>query len=131
MRVRCCLLNCTRVETEIRLAFSGRDPFYIFCAFFFSAILITCFAQHTARNPSDYITTDTPRKKRHKICQMGLFLLLKVSLKFRFHMPSRRYYIIITIVKSYTGKYHEFVAVRVRSTSNNANSNKRVIFFPV
>ena len=44
--------------------------------------------------------------------------------------------IIITIVRSYTGKYHEFnllpsVLLRVRSTSNNANDNKRVMFFPV
>ena len=43
-----------------------------------------------------------------------------------------RYYISITIVPSYTGKYHEFVAVvllRVRSTSNNAEGDKRVICF--
>ena len=42
------------------------------------------------------------------------------------------YYISITIVPSYTGKYHEFVAVvllRVRSTSNNAEGDKRVICF--
>jgi len=38
----------------------------------------------------------------------------------------------ITIVQSYTGKYHEFVAVvllRVRSTSNNAKGDKQVICF--
>ena len=37
----------------------------------------------------------------------------------------------ITRVQSYTGKYHEFVAVCIVmcSTSNNANGNKRVIFF--
>ena len=43
-----------------------------------------------------------------------------------------QYYISITIVPSYTGKYHEFVAVvllRVRSTSNNAEGDKRVICF--
>ena len=42
-------------------------------------------------------------------------------------------YIIITMVRSYTGKYSLLpsVLLRVRSTSNNANSNKRVIFFPV
>ena len=41
---------------------------------------------------------------------------------------------IITIVRSYTGKYHQFVLsvlLQVRSTSNNANGNKQVIFFPV
>ena len=38
------------------------------------------------------------------------------------------YYKSITIVQSYTGKYHEFVAVCiVMSASNNANGNKRVI----
>ena len=68
VRVRCCLLNCTRVETEIRLAFSGRDPFYIFCAFFFSAIPTHC--QKCIRLHND----GYPEKKRHKICQMGLFL---------------------------------------------------------
>ena len=39
------------------------------------------------------------------------------------------YYISITIVPSYTGKYHEFVAIvllRVRSTSNNAEGDKYV-----
>ena len=36
----------------------------------------------------------------------------------------------ITIVESYTGKYHEFVAVCI-VTSNNANGNKRVMFFPL
>ena len=36
----------------------------------------------------------------------------------------------ITIVQSYTGKYHEFVAICI-VTSNNANSNKRVMFFPL
>ena len=44
------------------------------------------------------------------------------------------YYIIITIVQSYTEKYYitsllPSVLLRVRSMSNNANSNKRVIFF--
>ena len=46
-----------------------------------------------------------------------------------FFAPS---YISITIVPSYTGKYHEFVAVvllRVRSTSNNAEGDKRVVCF--
>ena len=36
----------------------------------------------------------------------------------------------ITIVQSYTGKYHKFVAVCI-VTSNNANGNKRVMFFPL
>ena len=44
------------------------------------------------------------------------------------------YYIIITIVQSYTEKYYitsllPSVLLRVRSMSNNANGNKRVIFF--
>ena len=40
-------------------------------------------------------------------------------------------YIIVTIVHSYTTKYHEFVAMvlsEVCSTSNNARGNKRVMF---
>ena len=39
-------------------------------------------------------------------------------------------YICIPIVQSCTGKYHKFVAVCI-VTSDNANGNKRVIFFPV
>ena len=40
---------------------------------------------------------------------------------------------IYTIVQSYTGKYEwlSSVLLQVHSTSNNANSNKWVIFFPV
>ena len=37
--------------------------------------------------------------------------------------------IIITIVQSYTGKYHKFVAIFIVVSAHNANSNKQVIFF--
>jgi len=42
------------------------------------------------------------------------------------------YYISVTVVQSYTGNYHEFVAVvllRVGSMSNNAKVDKRMICF--
>jgi len=54
---------------------------------------------------------------------------------FMCQLQLQQYYILhvsITIVQSYTGKYHEFVAVvllLVRSTSNNAQGGKQVICF--
>ena len=51
------------------------------------------------------------------------------------HLPMQgQYYISITIVESYNGKYHKFVAVCIVTSAQyeyNANGNKRVIFCPV
>ena len=68
-------------------------------------------------------------------CGMHVCIVLcfHCTLRYLTHKQAKYlYYIGITIVPSYTGKYHEFVAVvllRVRSTSNNAEGDKRVICF--